>query len=431
MTERKLKIILINYRFFVSGGPERYMFNIIDLLTKNGHEVIPFSIKHDKNAPTPYEDYFISPVGKGDEVYAKEYSKTDVKTVFAALSRMLYSFEAKKKLEILIEDVRPDLIYVLHYQNKISASIFNAAVKYGIPVVNRISDFGLICANSHLFRPKQKDVCERCLYGSNWNAVKYKCVNDSYIYSAVKATSLVVADRIVDVKSKINAFVVPSSFTMQKLAEYGIDKRKLHHIPTFFNSEANKEPGIISYEPFAVYIGRIVQEKGLFTLVKAFVNTDFKLKIIGFSNTGYQEELENFLKDKPHNIEFLGRKSFPEIIPYLQTCAFTIVPSENYDNFPNTVLESFAFRKPVIATNLGSLRETIIHEETGLLFHQQDFLDLREKVNFLLQNPALCKQYGDNAYHKLQDEYGSEKHYEKLMNVFNSVLPKRDRVGQG
>jgi hypothetical protein len=80
----------------------------------------------------------------------------------------------------------------------------------------------------------------------------------------VKASSLVVADRIVDVKSKINAFVVPSSFTMQKLAEYGIDKNKLHHIPTFFNSEANKEPGVISYEPFAVYIGRIVQEKAVY-----------------------------------------------------------------------------------------------------------------------------------------------------------------------
>jgi len=185
MTDKKLKIILVNYRFFVSGGPERYMFNIVDLLQKHGHEVIPFSIRHDKNMPSAYEDYFISSVGKGDEVYAKDYKKTDIKTVFTALSRMLYSFEAKKKLEILIEAVKPDLIYVLHYQNKISASIFDAARKYGIPVVNRISDFGQICANSLLFRPRQKDVCERCLSGSKWNAVKYKCVDDSYIHSAI------------------------------------------------------------------------------------------------------------------------------------------------------------------------------------------------------------------------------------------------------
>ncbi|MEP7108284.1 MAG: glycosyltransferase family 4 protein [Ferruginibacter sp.] len=422
MTNKKLKIILVNYRFFVSGGPERYMFNIIDLLQKNGHEVIPFSIQHARNKPTTYDSYFMSPLGHGDEVYAKEYKKTNLKTVFTALSRMLYSFEAKKKLGILIEKVNPDLIYVLHYQNKISASIFDAAVRYNIPVVNRISDFGLICANSLLFRNKQKDVCERCIHGSKWNAVKYKCVNDSYVYSAIKAASLELAEHVVHVKSKIKAFVVPSSFTILKLAEYGIDKAKLHHIPTFFNNQDFQEPERITYKPFALFIGRIVQEKGLFTLIRAFVNTDFNLKIIGITTTGYQEELELYLKGKRHNIEFLGRKSFKEIIPYLQTCAFTIVPSENYDNFPNTVLESYAYKKAVIATNLGSLKEMIINEKTGLLFIQQDFIDLQEKVSFLLDNPGLCQEYGTNGFNRLQEEYSSEMHYKKLLKVFNSVL---------
>ena len=230
------------------------------------------------------------------------------------------------------------------------------------------------------------------------------------------------AERVVHVKSKIKAFVVPSSFTIQKLAEYGIEKEKLHHIPTFFNNEIAVDPGNIFYKPFAVFLGRIVQEKGLMTLLNAFINTPYNLKIIGFSNTGYQEELEMFLKDKQHNIEFLGRRSFNEIIPYLETCAFTVVPSENYDNFPNSVLESYAFKKPVIATNLGSLKEMVVDAETGLLFKQQDFLDLREKVKLLMDNPGLCEQYGIKAHHKLQEEYGSEKHYQKLMNVFSSVL---------
>ncbi|MEO5893949.1 MAG: glycosyltransferase family 4 protein [Ferruginibacter sp.] len=417
-----MKIIIVNYRFFVSGGPERYLFNIIDLLQKKGHTVIPFSIKHNNNKITEYSNYFLDPIGEGNEVYANEYKKTNVDTVVKSLGRMLYSFEAKKKLEILINDVKPDIIYVLHYQNKISASIFNAAAKYNVPVVNRISDFGQICANSLLFRPKQKDICERCIHGSKWNAVKYKCVQDSYVYSAIKATSLVLAERVVDVQSKIKAYVVPSSFTLKKLAEYGIDEQKLYHIPTFFNSNAVDEPENISYQPFALYIGRIVQEKGLLTLVKAFVNTNFNLKIIGFSNTGYQQELEQFLEGKQHNIEFLGRKSFTEIVPYLQTCAFTIVPSETYDNFPNSILESYAYKKAVIATDLGSLKEMVIDSETGLLFKVQDEQDLQQKAAFLLESPALCEQYGASGYNKLQSEYGPEKHYQKLMGVFNSMV---------
>lgn len=420
-----MKIILINYRFFISGGPERYMFNIINLLQQKGHTVIPFSVKHNKNAATPYENYFLDPIGKGDEVYASEYNKRDFSIVINSLGRMLYSTEAKNKLEVLIKAVQPDLIYVLHYQNKISASIFNAAVKYNIPVVNRISDFGMICANSMLFRTQQKDVCERCLQGSKWNAVKNKCVQDSYIYSAIKAASLFIADNVVHVKDKINAFVVPSSFTIQKMILNGIDEKKLHHIPTFFSSEISDEPEKISYESFAVYLGRVVQEKGLFTLIKAFVNTKNHLKIIGFSNDGYQAELEQYLNNKQHFIEFVGRKEFNEIIPYLQKCAFTIVPSESYDNFPNSVLESYAFKKPVIATNLGSLKEMISDGITGLLFKQQDSEDLNKKVTFLLNNLEICKTFGENGYNKMINEYSKEKHYEKLIRLFNGLVKQK------
>ena len=130
-----MTIIIINYRFFISGGPERYLFNVIDLLQKKGHTVIPFSVKHNKNIPTPYEPYFLDAIGDGDEVYANEYNKTNFDTVKKSLGRMLYSKEAKKKLKVLIKEVKPDLIYVLHYQNKISASIFEAAEEENVPVV--------------------------------------------------------------------------------------------------------------------------------------------------------------------------------------------------------------------------------------------------------------------------------------------------------
>ena len=417
-----MKIIIVNYRYFFSGGPERYLFNITDLLQKNGHTVIPFSIKHAKNEFTPYEEYFLDPIGTGKEVYANEYDKTNFDTLKKTFGRMLYSFEAKKKLEILIRAVKPDIIYVLHYQNKISASIFDAAVKYKIPVVNRISDFGQMCSNALLFRPKQKDICERCVQGNKLNAVVNKCVQDSYVYSAMKAASLVIAEQIVHTKTKINAFVVPSGFTLKKMAEYGFDVNKMHHIPTFFSGKNNSVATNISYKMFAVFIGRIEVEKGLFTLINAFVDTDYHLKIIGFSTDGYDVTLQQFLKGKKHNIEFLGKKGFDEIVPYLRECAFTIVPSECYDNFPNSLIESYAFQKAVIATNLGSLKEMVNDSETGLLFKPKDANDLQNKVSFLFNNPALSKLYGNNGYHKLLSEYSAETHYKKLMYVFNKVL---------
>ena len=60
--------------------------------------------------------------------------------------------------------------------------------------------------------------------------------------------------------------------------------------------------------------------------------------------------------------------------------------------------------------------------ETGLLFKAKDAMDLQKKISFLFDNPDLSKQYGNNGYIKLLDEYSAEVHYQKLMNVFNTVL---------
>ena len=397
------------------------MFNIKEVLEKNGHTVVPFSIKNQNNLSSEYEKYFIKPVSKAEAVYFSEYNKSNIITAFRSFLRMFYSFEAKRKLNQLIRVVKPDIIYVLHYQNKISASIFDAAKKSKIPVVHRISDFGLICSNALFYRPIQKDICKRCLNGSRMNAVVNKCVHDSRVYSFIKAASLKFQQTL-KIRAKIQFFVVPSLFTIEKLKIYGLPASKVAHIPTFFNFQSISEAPEISYEPFALYIGRIEPEKGLRTMVKAFEGTGFNLKIIGFSASGFDDELKNYLKNKNENIEFLGRKSFNEIQDYLRKCAFTIVPSEWYDNFPNTILESYAFRKCVIATNIGSLKEMILNGETGLLFKIKDYGDLREKITYLFNNSDECQRLGSNAFARLSTEYSEKEHYTKLMKIFSSVI---------
>jgi glycosyltransferase involved in cell wall biosynthesis len=416
-----VKIILINYRYFVSGGPERYLFNIKEVLEKNGHTVIPFSIKNQNNSFTEYEKYFMKPVSEDEAVYFSEYNKFSMVTTFRSFLRMFYSFEAKKKLNQLIRDVKPDIIYVLHYQNKISASIFDAAKKSKVPVVHRISDFGLICSNALFYRPIQKDICERCLNGSKINAVINKCVHDSRVYSFIKAASLKFQQTL-KIREKIQAFVVPSMFTIEKLKAYGLPSSKIAHVPTFFNFQSITEAREITYDPFALYIGRIEPEKGLLTLVKAFEGTGFNLKIIGFSNSEFDDELKNYLDNKTADIEFLGRKSFNEIQHYLSKCAFTVVPSEWYDNFPNSILESFAFRKCVVATNIGSLKEMVLDNETGLLFKIKDHLDLRKKISYLFNNDAECRRLGLNAFARLGTEYSEKEHYSRLIKIFSSVI---------
>ena len=412
-----MKIILVNYRYFISGGPERYYFNIKEILEKNGHEVIPFSIRSSRNQPNDYEKYFLDIVD--DEVYFAQ-AKKSLKVVLKSFTRMFYSFEAKHKFSQLLQDVKPDLVYIMQYHNKISPSIIDAAKKIKVPVIHRISDFQYMCPNA-LFYNDVKGVCEDCLKGKRWSCVKYKCVLNSTVYSAIKMGAKWLHD-CMKVTKKVDAFVVPSSFTLSKLHEYGIPKNKLNHIPTFFNLK--EENPVVEYKPFVLFIGRIEKQKGLMTLIKTFENTDYNLKIIGFSNDGYEDELKAYLKDKKHHVEFLGRKNFEEIVPYLKSCLCTVVPSEWYDNFPNVILESFAYKKAVIATDFGSLPELVHDYETGLTFKYSDIQDFRNKVKYVFEHVDHAKQMGEQAYQHLVKFYSPQVHYNKLVQLFNQILTR-------
>jgi glycosyltransferase involved in cell wall biosynthesis len=413
-----MKIALVNYRYFISGGPERYMFNIKEILEQNGHIVAPFSIKHNMNVKSEYDSYFLDAIGTGNEVYNHEYPK-DLKTTINVLGRMIYSFEAKRKFKFFLKDFQPDIVYILHFQNKISFSIIDAAKEMNIPVVQRISDFGHICANAVFYREK-KGLCEDCIQKNLFQAVKNKCVSNSYAHSSLKALSLAIMN-LNNVKGKIDAFVFPSNFTMNKYINSGFDHKKLFHIPTFFNFNQINSTNEFLYEDFGLYIGRIVREKGLNTLIEAFLKTNHKLKIIGFSNDNSEEDLKALLIGKENQIEFLGKLDFQKISSYLERCLFTVVPSEWYENFPNSVLESFAFKKAVLATNIGSLPE-IVNESNGFCFDYATSDSLKEKIDFMFSNKEYAVMKGEQGYKNLYDEFSAEKHYDKLIQIFNSLI---------
>ena len=111
---------------------------------------------------------------------------------------------------------------------------------------------------------------------------------------------------------------------------------------------------------------------------------------------------------------------------YLSKCLFTIIPSEWYDNLPNTLLESYAMHKCVVATNVGSLTENIVDGETGLLFTYKSSNELREKVSFLFQNPDKAILYGNNARKLIDTKFSIKLHVNNVIKIFNQVLNNKE-----
>ena len=414
-----VKIAIVHYRFFPGDGPERYLFNIIDLLERNGHTVAPFSVANSRNEDSYYSKFFLKDIG--DEVHFGDSGRSLMKTA-KALPRMFWSTEARRKFGRFLDEFQPDIVYVLQYHNKISPSFIPEAKKRGIPVVHRISDFQYMCPNAIFFSHGR--ICEACLEGHSFRCIKQRCVRGSLAMSVVKLAAKKYHDAI-GIKRKIDAFVVPSGFTLSRLLRYGIDEKKLVHIPTFYNVRIGKPASELTYEPFFLFIGRITEQKGVRTLVEAFADTDMPLKIIGTSADNLEAELKASLEGRRHKIEFLGFQPFEKIAPWLERCRATIVPSIWYDNFPNTILESFGFAKPVIASSTGSLLETVIDGETGLTFSPGNAGELRKAARRLLANEQEARTLGANAQKMVETRFSEQAHYDKLMRLFADLIAKK------
>ena len=417
-----MRIALVHYRYFPGDGPERYFFNIKEILEKNGHTTAPFSIRNSRNLDAgEYERFFLDSVD--DEVHYGDKTSLSPAKALRSVSRMFWSGEARRKFGEFLDAFRPDVVYIMQYHNKISPSILGAARRRGIPVVHRISDFQYVCPNALLFT--RGHICEECLSGNPLACVRNRCVHGSTVMSAMKLGAKKLHDAL-HITDRIDAFVVPSEFTIGKLRQYGIPADRLHHIPTFYNGpRGDAADSATSGEPYFLYIGRIAEQKGMWTLIKSFAQSRLPLKVIGTSADDLEKQLKQYLAGRDHRIEFLGFMTFDRMVPWLRGCVATVVPSEWYDNFPNSILESFAFGKPVIASRLGSLLETVEHGVTGLTFTPGDPDALTEAASTLLADPALTASTGANAGSRIDTVYSPDAHYSQLIDLFQSLISRK------
>ncbi len=412
-----MKVILSNYRYFVSGGPERYLFSIKDILEKNGHGVFPFSVRSRHNVPSEWEKFFMTPISDNEETYFEEY-KLNLKTMLKVLDRAFYSPEGFFKARRYAKLMRPDLVYSLHFLNKMSPSIIDGFKSCGLPVVVRLSDFGLICPQSNFFT--HDDKCEECITGSLFCAVKNKCVQGSTIGSLLKYLAWNL-HRLMGSISRIDAFISPSQFTIRKFVEAGFPVEKFHYIPTFIDTDGitpqNTDNGYI------LYYGRLVKEKGVDLLLEAYDNiSGNKPRLLVIGDLGGSVYSDSLITRYSSSVEFLKFMPKEQLLPYIQGARFVVIPSVCYDNLPNTLLEAFACGKGVVVSDHGCFHEFVADKGTGILFTPGDAGDLRDKLEWALENPETMREMGKLAREMVERNHKPQLHYEQLLGVFNSLM---------
>jgi len=316
-----------------------------------------------------------------------------------------------------IAEVKPDLVYIIHFVNKLSPSVIRGAKKMGLPVVLRLSDYFLLCPRFDFMYEKKP--CEECLHKGYRTCIQRRCVKGSLFASVVRVFSMKV-HKLMNIYKDVDAFITPSEFLKNKLIENGFEEDKINCIPTFTASKSEVgEPRIGDY---GLYFGRITEEKGVETVVQAFERLpEHRVKIMGDDTTEEAKRLIRYAEEnKLHNIEFVGFKSGVELEEIIKGARYTLIPSIWYDNLPNTALESFQYSKPVIASNIGSLPELVLDGVNGFLFEAGNAEALREKV-LLLSDDETVEKMGAASRARLEGRFAPRTHYDALINVFASV----------
>lgn len=406
-----MKVLQVNKFFWLKGGSERYFFDLTKLLENRGHEVIPFSMKDEPNVKSKYNEYFINHIDfSRRENFFRELQKA---------SHTIYSFEAKNKLEKLIQKTKPDIAHLHNIAHQISPSILSVLKKYKIPVVQTLHDYKLICPNYKLFT--QGAICERCKRHRYYQAVLHKCMKNSFWASKIACGEMYIHKLFKLYEKNIDLFIAPSNFLKDKLIEWGQDPKKLVHLPHFMNYTGH-EPSFESSD-YIIYFGRLSKEKGVDVLIKAMqaVNPKVKLKIVGTGpeEKGYKLLITNYKLQ--NRIEFVGYKSGKDLQDIIRSSMFVILPSVWYENLPMSILESFALGKAVVGSNRGGIPELVKDKKTGLLFELGNEKDLTEKINWLVSQPDKIVDLGKNARKLIEEKFSPEEHYKRILEIYNRL----------
>lgn len=398
------RVLCVGNHYYSKGGSDRYFINLTRLLSKKGHNAIPFSTKHKLNKASEWSAYFPEP------------TETEGINLTNGIS-LFHSKTARKKLNELLAHEKIDIAH-LNIYSQLTSSILNSLNAAGIPMVQTLHDYKPTCATYSLYNNGK--VCERCGNGSKWNAIGQKCNRGSYLRSFASLAENYYAQFRGSIKS-INHFITVCDFQRNKLLEYNaLPAGSMTTIPNFIDTEYYSTPE--TQGDYLLYFGRIEEYKGLYMLIKAMAPLKH-LRLILAGEGMIKNELQAYvIQQQLGHITFLPYSQNQSLQDLIAGSLCTVLPSKVYELCPMSILESFALKKMVIGANNGGIPELIQDGQNGLLFSPDNENELRDKIITAFANKQDTREMGIEGRKTVEEKYNIHRHYESLLKVYNSIL---------
>jgi glycosyltransferase involved in cell wall biosynthesis len=381
------KVIVVHNQYQQPGGEDEVFRGESLLLEQHGHQVIRYSLVNSAIATMPR---------------------------LTVATKAVWNPVTRRELERLFRREQPRVVHFHNTFPLVSPSAYYAARSAGIPVVQTLHNYRLVCPGATFYRNGR--VCEDCLgKWVPWPSIVHGCYRHDRAATTIVAGMVTVHRGVGTWANLVDCYIALSDFASRKFVDGGIPPSRIVVKPNFLVSD----PGIGAHDrPFALYVGRLSSEKGLATLLEAWRRfarpAGFTLKIVG---TG---PLANSAVDDD-SIEWLGWQSKPGVLSLMHDAAFLVAPSACYENFPMAILEAFATALPVVATNHGAMAEIVAHDETGLLFEPGDVDALAAALQKACAEPTRMREFGAAGRRQFEAKYTAAANYATLMGIYDAA----------
>ena len=322
----------------------------------------------------------------------------------------LWSQRTVNELGALIERFQPDVVHAHNTFPLISPSLYFAAARHGVPVVQTLHNFRLFCAQAMFMRDGH--VCEDCMGTLPWRGVLRRCYRGSLAQSAV-VVGMQGAHRLLGTyQQRVTRYIALNRFCRDKFVEAGLPAARMTVKPNF----VDLPPPPAAKRSGALFVGRLSAEKGVATLVQAVAQMPSSmLAVIG---TGPEQ---NALASLPQ-VRMHGWQEPQQIYAQMQRAAYLVMPSIWYENFPRTLVEAYACGLPVIASRLGAMAELVRDGETGLLFEPGNAADLAHKMQWADSHPQAMRRMGEAARAEYEANYTPQTNFSQLMAIYADAI---------
>ncbi|HEY6881881.1 MAG TPA: glycosyltransferase family 4 protein [Polyangiales bacterium] len=385
-----MDILLVHNRYQQPGGEDAVVEAEAALLSSRGHRVIRYERHNDELAQASLANRLWFALGT------------------------TWSRETYRDLQKLIRDERPD---VAHFHNTfplISPAAYHACNALNVPVVQTVHNYRLLCPAATLMREQRP--CEACVGRLPWPGVVHGCYRDSRAQTLVAATALSAHRALGTYDRHVQHYLALTNFVRSVLVRGGLPAHRIGVKPNFI---ADAPPFAEARGAYALYVGRLVPEKGVLLLLEAWQRRPgLPLHIVG--DGPLRAEVEARARCLG-NVHVLGRLGRAEVFAQLRDARMLVFPSLWYEGLGNTILEAFAAGVPVIASDLGAPLEVLEGGRLGTLFRSGDPESLFAALTCALDSTPQLRDKARTARAVFDARYTPAAGYDALMDAYQKA----------